>query len=171
MRLRAANIKLKASKCHFAYPQVTDLGHIVSRNGIQPDPDKISAAKDFPVPKKVKDVRSFLGLANYYRRFIHNFAKIAAPLTALLRKNVKFHWTDDCQHAFNTLKMSLVLAPVLSFPDFTLPFELYVDASLDGLGMTLGQIQSGKRSLLHTPDEVYTQQNYLTQPLKKRHWQ
>ncbi len=143
-RLRAANIKLKASKCHFAYPQVTYLGHIVSRHGIQPDPDKVSAVREFPIPKKVKDVRSFLGLANYYRRFIKNFAHIAGPLTALLRKNAKFQWTAQCQNAFDTLKQSLISAPILNFPDFTLPFELYVDASLDGLGMTLGQIQNGK---------------------------
>ena len=147
-RLRAANIKLKASKCHFAQPKVTYLGHIVSRNGIQQDPNKISALKDFPIPKKVKDGRSFLGLANYYRRFIHNFAIIAAPLTALFDWTALFHWTDDYQHAFDTLKMSLVSAPILSFPDFTLPFELYVDAGLDGLGMTLGQIQNGKEVVI-----------------------
>ena len=148
MHLREANIKLKASKCHFAYPQVTYLGHIVSRNGIQPDPDKVSAVRDFPIPRNVKDVHSFLGLANYYRRFIKNFANIADPLTALLHKNVKFQWTAECQNAFDTLKQSLISAPILSFPDFTLPFELYVDASLDGLDMTLGQTQNRKEVVI-----------------------
>lgn len=79
---------------------------------------------------------------------IKNFANIAGPLTALLRKNVKFQWTAECQHAFDTLKQSLISAPILSFPDFTLPFELYVDASLDGLGMTLGQMQNGKEVVI-----------------------
>ena len=74
---------------------MTYLGHIVSHNGIQPDPDKVNAVRDFPIPRKVKHVRSFLGLANYYRRFIKNFANIAGPLTALLRKNVKFQWTAE----------------------------------------------------------------------------
>ena len=143
-RLRDAHIKLKASKCHFAFSKISYLGHIVSRDGIQPNPDKISAVQDFPIPKRVKDVRSFLGLANYYRRFIEHFSKIAKPLTQLLQKNVKFQWTDECQNAFDRLKNALVSAPILSYPDFSKPFELYVDASNDGLGMTLGQIQQGR---------------------------
>jgi hypothetical protein len=147
-RLREANIKLKATKCHFAFSKVKYLGHIVSREGIQPDPDKISAVKDFPVPKKVKDVRSFLGLANYYRCFIKDFSKIAKPLTQLLRKNVKFQWTEACQTAFDILKSALVSAPILCYPDFTKPFDLYVDASLDGLGMTLGQIQNDREVVI-----------------------
>jgi hypothetical protein len=95
----------------------------VFRDGIQPDPDKISAVKDFPVPKKVKDVRSFLGLANYYRRFIKDFSKIAKPLTQLLHKNVKFQWTEACQTAFDILKSALVSSPILCYPDFTKPFD------------------------------------------------
>ena len=97
--------------------------------------DKVSAAQEFPIPKKVKDERSFLGLANYYRRFIKSFAHIASPLTALLRKNEKFQWTDESQNAFATLKQSLISAPILSFPDFT-------------LGMTLGQIQYGEEVVI-----------------------
>ena len=105
--LQEANIKLKVSKCHFAYPQVTYLGHIVSHKGIQPDLDKVSAVRDFPIPiKEVKDVRRLMWLANYYRRFIKSFAHIASPLTALLRKNAKFQWTEKCQNAFDTLKQS-----------------------------------------------------------------
>ena len=93
-RLRHANLKLKPSKCKFACPQVKYLGHVVSPEGIAPDDDKISAFRDFPRPHNVKTVRSFLGLANYYRRFIKDFAKIASPLNQLLRKDHKFIWTD-----------------------------------------------------------------------------
>ncbi|KAK3721639.1 hypothetical protein QZH41_003661 [Actinostola sp. cb2023] len=89
LRLRHANIRLKPSKCKFGSPEVKYLGHVISRDGIAPNPDKIAAVKDFPVPKNVKGVRSFLGLANYYRRFVRNFAKIAVPLNALTRKDKK----------------------------------------------------------------------------------
>jgi hypothetical protein len=114
-RLSESNIKLKATKCHFAFSKVKYLGHIVSRDGIQPDPDKISAVKDFPVPKKVKDVRSFLGLANYYRRFIKEFSKIAKPLTQLLHKNVKFQWTEACQTTFDILKCLICISICAKF--------------------------------------------------------
>lgn len=144
LRLRQANVKLKPSKCFFARNSVEYLGHVVSKDGIQPNPDKIRAVTGFPVPKNTKGVRSFLGLANYYRRFIKGFASIAAPLNNLLRKNVRFKWDTNCQQSFDALKQALVTAPILAFPDFTRPFDLYVDASLDGIGMTLGQTQNGK---------------------------
>lgn len=82
-----------------------------------------------------------MGLANYYRRFIKGFATIAAPLNHLLRKYIRFKWDANCQQAFDALKQALVTAPILAFPDFSIPFDLYVDASLDGIGMTLGQVQ------------------------------
>lgn len=128
----------------FARNSVEYLGHVVSKDGIQPNPDKIRAVTEFPVPKNTKGVRSFLGLANYYRRFIKGFASIAAPLNNLLRKHVRFKWDTNCQQSFDALKQALVTAPILAFPDFTRPFDLYVDASLDGIGMTLGQTQNGK---------------------------
>lgn len=143
LRLRQANVKLKSSKCFFARDHVEYLGHIVSRDGIRPNPDKIRAVTEFPIPKNTKGVRSFLGLANYYRRFVKGFATIAAPLNHLLRKHVRFKWDANCQRAFDALKQALVTAPILAFPDFSLPFDLYVDASLDGIGMTLAQTQHG----------------------------
>ena len=143
-RFRQVNIKLKPSKCHFAQSQVKYLGHVVSAKGICPDPEKIKAIEEFPAPQNVKSVRSFLGLCNYYRRFVQDFAQIAAPLNKLTRKNVPFRWDDKCAQAFSKLKHALTSAPILAYPDFTKPFELYVDASLDGIGMCLGQHQNGK---------------------------
>lgn len=143
-RLRHANLKLKPSKCKFACNKVHYLGHVVSSEGIAPDEDKISTVKDFPRPHNVKTVRSFLGLANYYRRFVKDFAKIAAPLNQLLRKDHKFVWTAQCEEAFQALKAALISAPILAFPDFSEIFHLYVDASNEGIGATLGQIQNGK---------------------------
>ena len=147
-RLRAANLKLKPSKCRFACHRVHYLGHVVSAAGIAPDEDKIEAVRDFPRPHNVKTTRSFLGLANYYRRFVKDFAKIAAPLNNLLRKQQKFVWTDSCDIAFQTLKEALISAPILAFPDFTAIFYLYTDASTDGLGATLGQLQNGKEVVI-----------------------
>ena len=143
-RLRLANLKLKPSKCKFACPQVTYLGHVVSPEGIAPDADKISAVKEFPRPHNIKTVRSFLGLANYHRRFNKDFSKIAAPMNKLLRKDQKFVRTDVCEQAFETLKAALVRAPILAFPDFKETFQLFTDASKEGIGATLGQIQNGK---------------------------
>ena len=95
--------------------------------------------RDFPVPKCSKDIRVFIGLAQYYRRFVKDFSKIAAPLTRLLGKNIPFQWTDDCQLAFDTLKAALISPPILAFPDFDKPFYISCDASNFGLGYILGQ--------------------------------
>ena len=142
-RLREADVKLKPSKCHFVKPQVEYLGHTVSAEGLRPNPAKISAVKEFPIPKNVKDLRAFLGLCNYYRRFVKGFALIASPLNKLTSKNVKFSWSPECQTAFETLKKALISAPILSYPDFHLPSHLFVDASQTGIGLTLGQIVDG----------------------------
>ena len=142
-RIRQANLKLKPSKCHFARHSVKFLGFIVSANGISADPDKLEVVNSFPVPSNVKDVRSFLGLCNYYRRFVHDFARIASPINQLTRKDVKFVWSAECQHAFNLLKQSLCSNPVLAYPVFSEPFHLYTDASNSALGYIIGQRVEG----------------------------
>ena len=147
-RLRQAHLKRKPSKCYFAKTSVHFLGFIVSAHGISPDPDKISAVKSFPTPKSVKDVRSFLGLANYYRRFVHNFAKISSPLNRLTCKDVVFVWTPECEEAFNELKRRLCSAPILAYPDFRQPFHLYTDASNFALGYVLGQCIKGQEHVI-----------------------
>ena len=147
-RFRQANLKLKPSKCHFAETSVNFLGFVVSANGISPDPDKIFAVQSFPRPKSVKDVRSFLGLANYYRRFVHNFAKISSPLNRLTRKDIVFVWTPECEEAFLDLKRRLCSAPILAYPDFNQPFHLYTDASQSALGYILGQCINGKECVI-----------------------
>ena len=117
------------------------LGFTVSRDGISPDPQKVGAVRDFPQPHDVKTLRSFLGLASYYRRFIPGFSTVANPLFALTRKDVEFSWTTACQEAFLKLKELLTEAPVLAFPDFALGFLLDTDASGVGLGAVLAQKQ------------------------------
>jgi len=99
-RLRAANLKLKSSKCSLMRSEVKFLGHVVSEEGVATDPTKIEVVKDWPTPNEVRDVRSFLGLASYYRRFVPTFAEIAAPLHLLTMKNKKFYWTPECDRAF-----------------------------------------------------------------------
>ena len=118
------------------------LGHIVSAEGIRVDPSKISAIVNWSPPKNVSEVRSFLGLAGYYRRFVQGFSMIASPMTRLLQKDVKFEWTDECQQSFNRLKDLLTKAPVLVQPEPGKEFVIYSDASLNGLGCVL--MQEGK---------------------------
>ena len=142
-RLKAAKLKLKPSKCHLFQKKVLYLGHVVSEDGVSTDPAKIEAVKDWPVPTTVTQVRSFIGTASYYRRFIQGFANTARPLHQLTKKSAKFQWTDDCQTAFETLRDRLITAPILAYPDFTKDFILDTDASGFGMGAVLSQEHDG----------------------------
>ena len=139
-RLRQAGLCLKPSKCCLARTEVEYLGHVVSQGGVAADPKKVEAVQAYPAPTNLKSLRSFLGLASYYRRFIPNFSSVARPLHihVLTLKNVQFDWTMECQKAFDTLKKLLTQAPLLAYPDFTQPFMLETDASV-GLGAVLAQ--------------------------------
>ena len=141
-RLRVAGLKLKPTKCKLAQRSVEYLGHIVSEEGVRTDPKKLQAVSEYPTPADVKSLRSFLGLASYYRRFIPNFAKVAGPLHALTKKDVEYVWTPQCQEVFRKLKELLTSSPVLVFPNFDIPFLLETDASHQGLGAVLAQTQS-----------------------------
>ena len=140
-RLRSASLKLKPKKCNLTVQQVEYLGYVVSQDGLSTDPKKVDAVQKFPTPTDLKDLRSFLGLASYYRRFIPHFSAIASPLFALTRKDVNFDWSPDCQQAFDRLKRLLTTAPVMTLPDFKREFLLETDASGLGLGAVLAQKQ------------------------------
>ena len=112
--LREKKLYAKLNKCDFWLKEVSFLGHIVSMEGIKVDPTKIKAVVNLKPPRNVTEVRSFLGLAGYYRRFVRGFFVIASPLTKLLRKGIKFEWTDECHNSFEQLKEMLVEAPVLT---------------------------------------------------------
>ena len=120
-------------------PQVSFLGHIVSKDGILFDPSKIEVVKNWPRPTSVTEVRSFLGLASYYMRFVKGFSKIATKLTELTRKSNRFEWTDRCEKSFQELKKRLITAPVLSLPVDYVKFVVYCDGSKLGLGCVLMQ--------------------------------
>ncbi len=137
--LQEAGLKAKLAKCEFLKAQISFLGHKIDGDGIHIMDDKISAIKNFPRPKTVENVRSFVGLCGYYRSFIESFSKIASPLTHLLRKDVSFHWDSLQEKAFQDLKVVLTNVPVLAFPDYGLPFILYTDASSLGVGAVLMQ--------------------------------
>ena len=124
-RLREANVKLNPKKCSFAQQKVAYLGHVVTPDGVIPNPEKVRVVRDFPVPKNLKELRTFMGLANYYRRFVKGFAYIANPLNALTKKGTKFEWTEACADAFDKLKRALISAPILAYPDFTKEFLFY----------------------------------------------
>ena len=143
--LRAANLKIHPGKCRFAVQEIVYLAHRINSFGIKIDDSKYQAIETYPVPKNIKNVRAFLGMAQFYRRYIKSFATIALPLNKLLRKDSKFVWTEECQVAFETLKKALVTAPVLAFPQFDKPFILAVDASDESIGYVLSQLDSVNR--------------------------
>ncbi|PIK45899.1 hypothetical protein BSL78_17238 [Apostichopus japonicus] len=158
-RLRKFGLKIKLKKCSFFKTKVSYLGHEVSSEGVRADPSKTEAVKEWPKPTKVKELRSFLGFCSFYRRFVKGFSQIAKPLHTLVstciqhqKDGVKFNfscmWSDDHQVAFETLRTRLCEPPVLAFPDYSLPFELEVDASFDGLGAVLFQRQEGTRKVI-----------------------
>ena len=147
-RLRHADLKLGAEKCTFAAKEVSYLGHRVTEEGLLPDTALLASIKEIPPPKTATDVRSFLGLAGYYRRYVKNFATIAGPLHALIGKDAVFHWSANCQSAFDRLKMLLTTSTITAFPDFSQPFRLYTDASTAGLGAILAQAREGRERII-----------------------
>uniref|UniRef100_A0A8R7VA35 Reverse transcriptase domain-containing protein n=1 Tax=Triticum urartu TaxID=4572 RepID=A0A8R7VA35_TRIUA len=137
--LRRDQWKVKESKCEFGQRQLSYLGHVISSEGVATDPGKIQAVEAWPTPTDAKEVRRFLGLAGYYRRFVRGFGIIARPMFNLLKKGVPFVWTENTDQAFTLLKQQLVSAPVLAMPDFSKPFTIETDACDKGIGAVLQQ--------------------------------
>ena len=138
-RLKTSGLSLQPEKCHFLKKEIVYLGHIITQEGVKPDPRKVEAVKNFPIPKGKKNIKQFLGLVGYYRKFILDFAKISKPLTLILKDNVGFRWSTVEQEAFEILRDKICSEPLLQYPNFTKPFILTTDASKYALGGVLSQ--------------------------------
>ena len=156
-RIIQYGLKLQPSKCHLFQEEVAYLGHIISAQGLKPDPKKIEAIVEFPTQSTPKSVKGFLGLSGFYRKFVKNFSKIAAPLTDLTAQYSKKTrkkefkpgiWTTECDQSFQMLKDKLISADVLGYPDFSLPFLLECDASTKGYGAVLSQKQGSREVVI-----------------------
>ncbi|GJY04480.1 reverse transcriptase domain-containing protein [Tanacetum coccineum] len=162
--LRKEKLYAKFSKCEFWLQEVHFLGHVVNQHGIHVDPSKMDALKNWKTPTTPSEIRSFLGLAGYYRRFIANFSKIAKPLTSLTQKNQKYVWGVEQEEAFQTLKNNLCDAPILTLPDGVEDFVVYCDASNQGLGCVL--MQRGKVIAYASRQLKTHEKNYTTHDLE-----
>ena len=166
VRIEKAGLKLKPKKCFLFQKQVPFLGHVVSSEGIKCDPDKIKAVLEWEAPTNLKALRAYLGFTSYYRRFINKYSEIAAPLNALTRKGVAYEWSDQCQEAFETLKMHLTESPVLAYPSRVEneKFILDTDASNFGISGVLSQIQNGTEKVIAYASKTLnkSQRNYCT---------
>lgn len=166
-KLRQANLKVKPAKCSLFAKEVQYLGHIISAKGVKADPSKVEAVRQWPVPKNQTEVRSFVGLASYYRRFIRGFAEIARPLHQLTEKGRRFKWTEVCQTAFEHLKRSLMSSPVLAYPDPQKTFILDTDASDAGIGAVLSQEDEGQERVIAYASRALTKQERKYATTKK----
>ena len=162
-RLGSYGLKLEIKKCSFFQKSVKYLGHVVSGEGVATDPEKITAVREWAVPKTLRDIRSFIGFASYNRRYVPSFTQIATPLHRILTAACKDGkgkrgtgatssiidvWAEDCQQPFDALKRALTSAPVLGFADCRLPFIVETDASDKGLGAVLSQKQYGRHRII-----------------------
>jgi hypothetical protein len=162
-RLRDCQLYAKLRKCESWISEVLFLGQIINRDGLAMDPKKVADILEWKAPRDVRGIKSFIGIAGYYRCFIEGFSKIARPMTALLAKNVEFKWTPKCQVSFETLK-KLTTAPVLIVPEVHKPFSVYCDASYTGLGCVL--MQEGRVVAYSSRQLKIDERNYPTHDLE-----
>jgi len=167
-KLHSVGLEASANKCRFGYKELLFVGHLVGRGTICPDPDKIRAITEYPLPRTLTALKAFLGLANYYRRFISGFAMHARPLYQMLKKDTLFEWSQDRLMAFEALKTALVSAPCLYAPDFARPFVLQTDASAAGIGAVLSQHVEGEE---HPVGFVSRQLNKAEQNYSPTEWE
>jgi len=163
-RLREHQLYVKFSKCEFWLDKVHFLGHVLSAEGVAVDPGKVEDVFNWNPPTTVHEVRSFLGMAGYYRRFIPDFSRVAKPITTLLKNQTKFVWSHECEQAFQTLKRLLTTAPVLAQPDIEKPFDVYCDAS--GIGMGCVLMQEGRVIAYASRQLKPHEENYPTHDLE-----
>ena len=169
-RCEETNLVLNWEKCHFMVQEGIVLGHKISEKGIEVDKAKIDIISKLDPPTSVKGVRSFLGHAGFYRRFIKDFSKIARPLSNLLIKDAEFNFDDSCLSAFNQLKDALITAPIIVKPDWSLPFDIMCDASNYAIGAVLGQRQQGRICAIYYASRVLNDAKLTILLLKKRCW-
>jgi hypothetical protein len=143
-RLRKYNLKLQPVKCEFLRKEVNYVGHVISEDGVRPVPKKVESIVNFPTSNTVKQLKSFLGLASYYRKFVPEFRRIAAPLHRLLKKDTKYEWGDDQEMTFQMIKQKLITQPILQYSDFSKELILTTDASNEVAGAILSQGEIGK---------------------------
>lgn len=162
--VQSAGLRLNPRKCRFVAEEIKILGHLVNGEGVRPDPDKIRAIIDFPVPRHTRDVRSFLGMCSYYRRFIKDFSCKARPLQELLQGDAKFYWTEAQEKSFSVLKEALTTPPLLALFDENAKTELHTDASGYGIGAVLVQIQEDAEKVIAYASRVLSksEKNYST---------
>ena len=168
-RLRDAKLKLRLEKCYLCFREIKFLGYIIGKDGMKVDQEKIEKVKNFPIPTNVTELRSFVGLASYYRRFIEGFSKIAKPLTDLFQKEKDYEWKTKQEESFEKLKEKLTTTPILIFPDFKKEFILYTDASGYALGAVLSQKgEDEKEHVIAYASKSLTkpEQNYSTTELE-----
>ena len=147
-RLQEVNLKLKPSKCSLMQKSVVFLGHVISSEGVATDPEKIKLVAEWPTPTNMKQLRSWIGLTGYYRKFVKGYSHIAGPLNRLMKKDQPFNWTEDCQKAFDDLKAALTSPPVLALPNDEDTFILDTDAAQSSIGAVLSQLQNGEERVV-----------------------
>ena len=141
-RLHSESLTINLSKCEFCSSSILYLGHVVGSGKVLPSDAKVKDILSLPAPQNKKMVRQFLGAVGFYRIYIKNFCEMSFPLTDLLKKNVKFKWTDACERAFKNLRSILATSPVLSAPNFNTPFSMAADCSDGSMGSVLFQVEN-----------------------------